>query len=218
MGVAALLRERLVSARAYLRKLERAESDPEKAPEHDFRLEPYAGLLRREYPARVRVATAEDAWTALRLADEYGFELVLEQLTEGHLAGLPGELAKRGVPCVLGPMMKAAKTPETKALTFRTAAILAEAGVPFALCTGHPSRPIRFLALEAALAVRDGLPEEVALRAITLSAAAVLGLAGTLGTIEPGRDADLAIFDGDPFLPASRVTHTLIAGRVVYEA
>jgi imidazolonepropionase-like amidohydrolase len=218
MGVAALLRERMVSARAYLRKLERAESDPEKVPERDFRLEPYAGLIRREYPARIRVATAEDAWTALRLADEYGFELVLEQLTEGHLAGLPGELARRGVPCVVGPMMKAAKTPETKALTFRTAALLAEVGVPFALCTGHPSRPVRFLALEAALAVRGGLHEEVALQAITLNAAAALELTGKLGSIEPGKDADLAIFDGDPFLPTSRVTHTFIAGKVVYEA
>jgi len=218
MGVAGLLRERLISARSYLRKLEHAESDPEKVPEHDFRLEPYAGLIRREYPARVRVATAEDAWTALRLADEFGFELVLEQLTEGHVAGLPGELARRGVPCVVGPMMKAAKTPETKALTFRTAAILAEAGISIALCTGHPSRPIRFLALEAALAVRGGLDEEVALRAITLNAAAVLGLASTLGSIEPGKDADLAVFDGDPLLPTSQVTHTLLGGHVVYEA
>lgn len=218
MGVAALLRERLVSARSYLRKLEHAGSDPEKEPEHDFRLEPYAGLIRREYPARIRVATAEDAWTALRLADEFGFDLVLEQLTEGHLTGLAEELAERQVPCVLGPMMKAGKTPETKALTFRTAAILAEAGISIVLCTGHPSRPIRFLALEAALAVRGGLDEEVALRAITLHAAAALGLAGQLGSIEPGKDADLAIFDGDPLLPASQVTHTLIGGQVVYEA
>jgi imidazolonepropionase-like amidohydrolase len=218
MGVAALLRERLVSARGYLRKVEHAGSDPEKEPERDFRLEPYAGLIRREYPARIRVATAEDAWTALRLADEFGFDLVLEQLTEGHLTGLAGELARRQVPCVLGPMMKAGKTPETKALTFRTAAILAEAGISIALCTGHPSRPIRFLTLEAALAVRGGLDEGVALRAITLHGAAALGLAGRLGSIEPGKDADLAIFDGDPLLPASQVTHTLIGGQVVYEA
>jgi imidazolonepropionase-like amidohydrolase len=218
MGVAALLRERLVSARGYLRKVEHAGSDPEKEPERDFRLEPYAGLIRREYPARIRVATAEDAWTALRLADEFGFDLVLEQLTEGHLTGLAGELARRQVPCVLGPMMKAGKTPETKALTFRTAATLAEAGNSIALCTGHPSRPIRFLTLEAALAVRGGLDEGVALRAITLHGAAALGLAGRLGSIEPGKDADLAIFDGDPLLPASQVTHTLIGGQVVYEA
>ncbi len=218
MGVVALLRERLTAARGYLRKLERGESDPEKTAEHDFRLEPYAGLLRRKYPARVRVAAADDAWTALRLADEFGFDLVLEQLTEGHLAGLPEELARRSVPCVVGPMMKAGKTPETKALTFRTAAILAEAGVPIAICTGHPSRSIRFLALEAALAVRAGLDEATALRAITLNAAAALGLADRLGSIESGKDADLAIFDGDPFLPTSRVTHTLIGGQVVYEA
>jgi imidazolonepropionase-like amidohydrolase len=186
--------------------------------EDDFRLEPYAGLLRGEYPARVRVATAEDAWTALRLADEFGFALVLEQLTEGHLAGLPEELARRGVPCVVGPMMKAAKTPETKALTFHTAVALAGAGVPLALCTGHPSRPVRYLALEAALAVRAGLDEETALRAITLNAAAALGLAGRLGSIEPGKEADLVVFDGDPFLPESRVVYTFIGGRRVYEA
>jgi imidazolonepropionase-like amidohydrolase len=214
MGIVALLRERLTAARAHVRKLEREEASG--GAERDFRLEPYVGLLRREYPARMRVATAEDAWTALRLSDEFGFDLVLEQLTEGHLAGLPQELARRGVPCVLGPMMKGAKTLETKALTFRTAAILAGAGVRFALCSGHPSRPIRYLALEAALAVRAGLDEEVALRAITLDAAAALGLADRLGSLEPGKMADLAIFDGPPLLPTSQVTHLLIGGQVVH--
>jgi imidazolonepropionase-like amidohydrolase len=225
MGVVALLRERLTAARATLPKQVRADEasgsgegpGSNGASEKDFRLEPYAGLLRRDYPARIRVATAEDAWTALRLADEFGFDLVLEQLTEGHLAGLPEELARRGIACVVGPMMKAGKTPETQALTFRTAAILSRAGLPIALCTGHPSRPVRYLTLEAALAVRAGLEEAVALQAITLNAAAALGLADRLGSIEPGKDADLAIFDGDPLLPTSRVTQTIIGGQVVYE-
>lgn len=220
MGVAALLRERLTAARAYRHKQQEAAGAPEgegKAPDRDFRLEPYAGLLAREYPARVRVASAEDAWTALRLADEFGFDLVLEQLTEGHLAGLPQELARRGVPCVLGPMMKAGRTLETQALTFRTAVALAEAGVPLALCSGHPSRPVYFLALEAALAVRAGLDEAAALRAITLGAAAALGLDERLGSVEPGKDADLVILDGHPLLPTSHVTHTLIGGQVIYQ-
>ncbi len=226
MGVAALLRERFTAARVYLAKGERtgrkgapgASSGQGRVPDEDFRLEPYAALLRGQFPARIRVATAEDAWTALRLADEFGFELVLEQLTEGHLAGLPEELSRRGVPCVLGPMMKAGKTPETQALTFHTAVALAEAGVPIALSTGHPSRPIRYLTLEAALAVRAGLDEETALRAITLHAAAALGLAGRLGSIEPGKEANLVIFDGHPLLPTSKVTYCLIGGQIVYAA
>jgi imidazolonepropionase-like amidohydrolase len=113
--------------------------------------------------------------------------------------------------------MKAAKSPETQALTFRTAVILAEAGVSLALCTGHPSRPIRYLTLEAALAVRAGLDEATALRAITLEAAAILGLAERVGSLEPGKDADLVIFDGHPLLPSSHVDCTLVAGQVVYE-
>jgi imidazolonepropionase-like amidohydrolase len=218
MGVVALLRERLATARAYLHKREPLDNDQEVAADSEFRLEPYAGLLRREYPARVRVATAEDTWTALRLSDEFGFDLVLEQLTEGHLAGLPEELARRKVPCVVGPMMKAGKAPETRALTFRTAALLAEAGIPIALCSGHPSRPVRFLALEAALAIRAGLDAQMALRAVTLNGAEALGLDGRIGSIEPGKDADLVIVDGDPMLPTSRVTHTIIDGSVVYAA
>ncbi len=221
MGVAALLRERLTAARVYVRKQEAEAGSSEgkgDGPDRDVRLEPYAGLLRRHYPARIRVASAEDAWTALRLADEFGFDLVLEQLTEGHLAGLPQELARRGVPCVLGPMMKAGRTLETKALTFRTAVALAEAGVPLALCSGHPSRPVYFLALEAALAVRAGLDEAAALRAITLGAAAALGLAERLGSLEPGKEADLIIVDGHPLLPTSRVTDTIVDGSMVYAA
>ena len=221
MGVVGLLRERLTAARTYLRKSERPPADEgegKEGPDLDFRLEPYAGLLRREYPARIRVASAEDVWTALRVADEFGFDLVLEQLAGGHLAGLPEELARRQVPCVVGPMMKGGKTPETQALTFRTAVILAEVGFPLALSTGHPSRPIRFLALEAALAVRAGLDQETALRAITLNAAVALGLSDRMGSIQPGKDANLVLFSGDPLLPASRVTHTFIDGRVVYEA
>lgn len=220
MGVAALLRERLTAARTYERKREARDGSSEgnrDAPDRDIRLEAYAGLLQRQYPARVRVACAEDAWTALRLADEFGFELVLEQLTEGHLAGLPQELARRGVHSVLGPMMKAGRTLETKALTFRTAVALWEAGAPLALCSGHPSRPVYFLALEAALAVRAGLDEAAALRAITLGAAAALGLADRLGSLEPGKEADLVVIDGHPLLATSRVTHTLIAGEVVYQ-
>jgi imidazolonepropionase-like amidohydrolase len=139
-------------------------------------------------------------------------------LTGGHLAGLPEELARRKVPCVVGPMMKAGKTPETRALTFRTAALLADAGIPIALCSGHPSRPVRFLALEAALAIRAGLDAQMALRAVTLNGAEALGLDGRLGSIEPGKDADLVIVDGDPMLPTSTVTHTIIDGSVVYAA
>jgi imidazolonepropionase-like amidohydrolase len=222
MGAAALLRERLTSARGYLRRRQQADASQDAGPAGDkdleerIRLEPYADLLRRRFPARVRVATAEDAWTALRLADEYGFDLVLEQLAEGHLAGLPEELKRRNVPCVLGPMMKAGKTPETKALSYRTAVHLAHAGVRIALSTGHPSRPVRYLLLEAALAVRAGLDEERALRAVTLDAAAALGLEARLGSIQPGKEADLVVFDGDPWLPTSQVSHTLIGGEIVY--
>jgi imidazolonepropionase-like amidohydrolase len=216
MGLVALLRERLVAARVLLDKGEDgSDKDLPRAPER-FRIEPYVGLLVRRYPARVRVATAHDAWTALRLADEFGFDLILEELTEGHRAGLPEELARRGIACVLGPMLKAAKTPETADRTFHTAVALAEAGVTIAFCSGHPSRNIRFLASEAALAVRAGLDEDSALRGLTSNAAAVLGLDSQIGSLEPGKQADIAIFDGHPLLPVSRVTHTIIAGGLIH--
>jgi len=213
MGVAGVLREKLAEARNYARKRERAHRDPEQFCETDLALEVLCRMLRREFPARVHVANAEDIATVLRIADEFGFDVVLDHATEGHL--VPSLLAERHVPCVVGPMMVAGKSPQTRNLTFRTPAALAREGVPVALTTDHPVIPLKLLPLQAALAVKAGLDEKAALRAITIHPAEILGVANRVGSLEPGKDADVVILTGNPLDPFTNVVATLVNGRLV---
>ncbi len=215
MGVAAVLREKLTAARNYERKREHARKGEKEFCETDLSMDVLCRLLRREFPARVHVANAEDIATVLRIADEFGFDVVLDHVTEGHL--ISDVLGRRRIPCVVGPMMVAEKSPQTRHLTFATPAALAREGVPIALTTDHPVVPIRLLPLQAALAVKAGLEEEAAIRALTIWAAEILGVAHRVGSLEPGKDADIAILTGSPLDPFTRVVSTLVNGEPVYE-
>jgi imidazolonepropionase-like amidohydrolase len=205
MAIAGLIRENLVAAQAY------AARPP---AERNLRLEALARVLSGEIPLRAHAHAAEDIMTALRLADEFGLTLTLEHATAGHKVA--DIIAARGVPVAIGPSITARVKVELKDRTYRTPAILHAAGVKVALITDHPFLPINSLRLEAALAVKEGLPAAVALRAITLSAAEIIGVADRIGSIAPGKDADLVIFSGDPFAIASRVENVIINGRSIY--
>ncbi|AEG14158.1 amidohydrolase [Desulfofundulus kuznetsovii DSM 6115] len=215
MASAALLREALAKAQDYQRKLETAAAGRGERPDRDLKMESLVRVLRREIPLRVHAHRADDIMTALRIAREFNLLLVVEHCTEGYLVAQ--ELAAHGVMAVVGPMITNRAKVELKGISLQTPRALAEAGVTFAIMTDHPVVPIQYLALSAALAVRGGLPEEKALRAITLDAARILGLENRLGSLEPGKDADIVVLSGYPFDPRTRVIKTYIDGRLVYK-
>lgn len=217
MGTAALIRQALVRAQGYLEKQARADDDPDQEPpDEDLLLEALALALRREVPVRIHAHRADDILTALRLADEFGFQVVVEHCTEGHKVA--AELVEAGVPALVGPSLSSRSKVELRELSFATPGELARAGVTLALISDHPFVPIQYLPLCGGLAVREGLEPEIALRALTLTPAEILGVGDRLGSLEPGKDADLALYQGHPFYDVqARCVLTLIEGRVVHD-
>jgi len=213
MASAALLRETLVEAQNYLARQEKARQEGGRETERNLKLEAVARVLRREVPLRVHAHRADDIMTAIRIAREFDVSLILEHCTEGHRVA--EYIAGAGVPAVIGPLITSRAKVELKDRSLETAAALARAGVPFAIMTDHPVVPIQYLPLSAGLACRGGLPEEKALEAITIGAARVLGLDKSLGSLEPGKDADVVIMEGHPFDLRSQVKNVLINGRQV---
>jgi imidazolonepropionase-like amidohydrolase len=212
MGVAALIRGALYDARQYREKGRGPASG-----QRDLKMEALSRLLSDEIAAHVHAHRADDMLTALRLADECGFDLVLHHATEGHL--IAQQLAVRGVPCVVGPITRAREASgELKNLSQQTPAILAAAGVKVALMTDHPTEPIQFLPVIAGEAVREGMRADEALRAITINAAEIAGVADRVGSIEAGKDADLVIHDGDPLEAMTRIRMVIADGQIVHDS
>ncbi|MBX5465232.1 MAG: amidohydrolase [Clostridia bacterium] len=214
MGTAFVIREAFVRAREYMEKLERAQDDPERRPPRDLKLEALARVLRGEVPVRNHCHRADDIRTALRLADEFGYRLVIDHGTESHK--LADELARRGVPVAWGPATTSRSKVELRDRTLRTPKLLAEAGVRFAIMTDHPVIPVWLLRITAGLAVGEGLDEEAAFRALTVVPAEITGVADRVGSLEPGKLADIVLWDGHPFEVRTRPEQVLIEGRVVW--
>jgi imidazolonepropionase-like amidohydrolase len=210
LGTAAVIRDALVKAANYLAKAERGD-DP---PERDLRWEALGLVLRGEIPWRQHCHRADDIATALRLADEFGYRLVIDHGTEAVL--LADQLAERGVPVLIGPLLTSRSKVELRNRSLANPGRLAAAGIELGIITDHPVVPIHLLHVQAALAVREGLDPAAALRAVTLTPARVLGLDDRLGSLEPGKDATLCIWSGDPLDARSRVESAWIEGRQVY--
>lgn len=214
MASAALLREALFKATEYMRKVERAVSGKGEYPDRDMRMESLGQVIRGKIPLRVHAHRADDIMTAVRIAREFEVELIVEHCTEGYK--IADELAKNGVKAVIGPIIANRAKVELQGISLKTAKALADAKVDFAIMTDHPVIPIQYLSISAGLAVRGGLAEEKALRLVTVEAAKILGLDDCIGSLEPGKDADVAIFNGHPFDVRSRVVNVLVSGIVAY--
>ena len=210
----AMLRGELLKAAAYRDKMAGAEEG--KMPDRDLRLETLVRVLDGELPLLITVDRQLDIMAALRLADEFGFRLVLDSAAEAYLA--MDAIQAAGVPVILHPTMARAYR-ERENLSMETAAILAAAGIPMALQSSYePYVPkTRVVLLEAAVAYSYGLPYDKALASITLDAARILGIDDRVGSLEKGKDADLALYDGDPFEYTSHCVGVIIDGELVSE-
>ena len=221
LGTAAAIRSALVDAQGYLDRREGAgpggseeEERGRRAPSRDLRNEALGRVLRREIPWRQHCHRADDIATALRLAAEFGYDLVLDHGTEGYL--LADKIAAAGVPVVTGPLITARSKVELRNRTMANPGLLAAAGVTVAIATDHPVVPVHLLIVQAALAVREGLDRETALRAVTITPARIMRVADRTGSLEAGKDADLTVWSGDPLDVMSRVEAAYIGGRPVY--
>lgn len=215
MATAAILRENLVAAQNYRDKLAKGEKEPDKAPERDLKMEILVRVLNKEIPLRAHAHRADDIITAIRIAEEFDVDVSIEHCTEGHL--IADFLAEKKVPAIIGPTLGTRPKVELMNMTFKTPGILHKAGVKVALTSDHPVFPVQHLTIAAALAHKDGLPEEEALKAITINAAEIIGTADRVGSLEKGKDADIIILSGHPFDWQTVVEKTIIDGEIVYE-
>ncbi len=197
MATAAIIRENLAKAQEYQDKQAKADEDPEEdMPDFDAKLEALAPVVEGDVPAHFHAHRADDIATAVRISREFGLDCVLVHGTEGYrVAEL---LAAEGVPVITGPCLTDRSKPELVGQRLENPALLAKAGVKVAICTDHPETPIQYLPLCAAMAVRGGMEEEAALAAITSVPAEIAGLSKRVGTLTPGKDADIVVTAGHP--------------------
>ncbi len=215
MATAALIRENLRKAQEYHdRKRKALENEEEDLPDFDAKLESLELLITGKLPAHIHAHRADDIFTALRICKEFGVKPILVHGTEGHLVA--DLLAEEGVPVVSGPYMTDRSKPELQNLTEAAPGLLKAAGVPVAITTDHPEIPVKFLRLAAGVAVQAGMDEMDALRAITIDAAKIAGLDHRIGSLVPGKDADVVVLSGYPFDFRSCVQAVLSSGAIAY--
>ncbi len=213
MSTAAKLREALMKAQEYDAKKQAAGDDPAKRPPLDVKLEALLPVLHGEVPLKAHAHRADDIFTAIRIAKEFGVRLTLEHVTEGHL--IAEDLAKEDYPMAVGPSLTHASKFELRNKTFTTPGILAKAGCRVSIITDSPVIPQSYLPLCAALAVRAGMDPFDALRAITIRPAEHIGAADRVGSIECGKDADFVVMDGPWNAVSSGVKAVFVNGEKV---
>ena len=214
MATAAIIRENLCKALEYGEKLEKAAADEEEdKPDYDARLEALLPVVRGELPVHIHAHRADDIATGVRIAREFGLKCVIVHGTEAHL--IPELLEQEGIPVITGPALGDRSKPELINMTIESPAVLTLRGVKTAICTDHPEVPIQYLPLCAALAVKGGMNPEAALAAITITAAQIAGIDDRVGSLAPGKDADLVVTTGHPINLLSRVKAVFIDGRRV---
>lgn len=212
MATAAIIRENLRKAVEYGEKLDKAARDEDAdPPDYDAKLEALLPVVRGELPVHIHAHRADDIATGVRIAREFNLKCVIVHGTEGHL--IPELLAGEHVPVITGPALGDRSKPELANMTLKNPLILSRAGVDVAICTDHPEVPIQYLPLCAALAVKGGMDPEEALAAITVNAARIAGLDSSLGSLTPGKEADIVITDRHPLELLGEVRGVWMGGR-----
>ncbi|CEN86992.1 amidohydrolase [Paraclostridium sordellii] len=215
MSIAALLREELFEAQKYNQNKKNAIKSNDSFDDV-FRKECWLPVINREIPLKAHVHRADDILTAIRIAKEFNLKLTLDHCTEGHL--ISEEIKESGFPAIVGPSLAIRNKIETQNADFKTAGILHKAGVKVAITTDHPVTRIQDLPICAGFAAREGLGVEEGLKAITINAAEICNVSDRVGSLEIGKDADIAIFNGNPMEVFTKTMYTIIDGEIVYEA
>ena len=213
MTNAAKIREALNKAKLYKAKIEAAGDDVSKLPAYDQKSEALIPVLNHEIPLKAHAHQANDIFTAIRIAKEFGVGLTLEHVTEGHM--IVDELVKEDLPLAVGPTFGHASKFELQNKTWDTPGILAKAGCHVSIITDAPVTPLHYLPLCAGLAIKAGMDEYDALRAVTINPAEHIGVADRVGSLEEGKDADVVIVDGCPFDVTGEIKHVLINGEEI---
>lgn len=219
MGNAAVLREALIKAQNYMAKVERAREETKdggkpKLPDRDYGLEMLCKVLRREMRARIHAHRADDIITAIRIAEEFNLDISIEHATEGYK--IADILAEKNIPCVVGPLLMGPRKHELWEVKLENPAILSQAGVKVAIQVDSSSAT-RWLPIHVGIAVRFGMSEEEAFKAVTINAAEIIGVADRLGSLEPGKDADVVIWNGHPFSNFTLTEKVIVNGKVVVD-
>jgi imidazolonepropionase-like amidohydrolase len=219
LGTAAVIRGAFVAAQNYQAKLAASASasasgDSSSVVERDLKLEALSRVLRREIPWRQHCHRADDIATAMRMAREFGYELVIDHGTEAHL--LADQIAAASIPVIIGPLFTSRSKVELRNRSLANPGRLAAAGVTIAITTDHPVVPINFLIHQATLAVKEGLDPVTALRAVTINPARIIGVADRIGSLTVGKDADVVIWSGDPLDVMSRAERAFTNGQEIY--
>jgi imidazolonepropionase-like amidohydrolase len=217
LGTAAVIRGAFVAAQNYQAKLAAAaQKDSSERPvvDRDLKLEALSRVLRREIPWRQHCHRADDIATAMRMAREFGYDLVIDHGTEAHL--LAGQIAAAQIPVIIGPLFTSRSKVELRNRSLANPGRLAAAGVTIAITTDHPVVPINFLIHQATLAVKEGLDPVTALQAVTINPARIIGVDDRIGSLTVGKDADLVIWSGDPLDVMSRAERAFLDGQEIY--
>ncbi len=228
MGTAAVFRQAFVDALNYNNKLrdyerkrklfeEKKEEDKiPLMPDRDLNKEAILKVLNEGIPVNMHCHQANDIITAIRLAEEFKYKLVLIHATEGHKVA--DYIAQRGIPCSVGPSLVSFEKVELRNISFKTPFILWKAGVKISIQSDSFTR-LCYFSLLPCMAVKEGLPTNEALKAVTINAAEMLGLSERLGSIEEGKDADLVIWDKHPIEDFyAKNIMTIINGSIAYNA
>lgn len=210
MATAALIRRTLMEAVQYKKGKEKGKLDKE-----NFDMEPWIPVLRREIPVKFHAHRADDILTAIRIAKEFHIDITIDHGTEGHL--IADEIKESGFPVIVGTDLTPRSKQEVQYMTFKTNKILADAGILIAITTDHPVALIQYLPICAGLAVKHGLPMEEGLKAMTINPARICRVDDRVGSLEVGKDADIAVFSGNPMEVFTKTLYTIIDGEVVYD-
>ena len=211
MGIAAMLRNTLHQAVQY-KKVKESGNIKTK----DFEMEPWIPVLNKEIPLKAHAHRADDILTAIRIAKEFDVEITIDHGTESHL--IVDEIKEAGFPVIAGTDLTSRSKLEVQYMDFKTSGILHEADILFSITTDHPVALIQFLPLCAGLAVKHGLPMEEGLKALTIYPAKICRVDERVGSLKKGKDADIAIFSGNPMEIFNKTLYTIIDGEIIYDS